>query len=227
MAPVSDERAAAELIGAAAADLKADLARDPDRTALGPHELKEFAPALRDALTPLLTTSGVGGEVVLGYQAPIADWSRPTTQVDLAVVGGDELKLVAELKVWDVGHQLFDVAKVCCLLKAGAKAGFLLCIAEKPDAFERSPGGELFPAKAGLEHGDVFPVLFRRHTAEARKHLKRNQPGPTSLPRRFSTTAVGDPVPLDAYLGHQLRVVEVRIEDPTSVKIPQDLIAGD
>jgi hypothetical protein len=37
--------------------------------------------------------------------------------------------------------------------------------------------------------------------------------------------AVGDPIPLDAYPGHQLRVVEVRVEDPTPAKIPQDLIA--
>ena len=78
--------------------------------------------------------SGVDGEVHLGYQAPIADWNRAKTQVDLAVVCGAENLLVAELKVWDVGHQLFDVAKVCCLLKAGAEAAFMLCIAEAPDA---------------------------------------------------------------------------------------------
>ena len=221
------ERTAAELIGTAAAALEAGLVRDPDRTAPGPQEVKEFGPALRDTLTAVLADSEAGGEVRLGHQAPIADWNRPTAQVDLAVVGDAELKLVAELKVWDVGHQLLDVAKVCCLLKAGAKAGFLLCIAQTAEAFEHSPGGELFRAKAGLVHGDVFPVLFQRHPVEARKHLKRNRPCPTSLPRRFSTTAVCEPVQLDAYPGHQLRAVEVRIEDPTPTSIPPELIADD
>ncbi len=143
------------------------------------------------------------------------------------MVDDAELRLVAELKVWDVGHQLFDVAKVCCLLRAGARAGFLMCIAKTADAFESQAGGELFREEAGLVHGDVFPVIFRRHPTEARKHLKFNRPGPTSLPRRFSTTTVCDPVNLDAHPGHQLRVVEVRIEDPTPTTIPPELIADD
>lgn len=140
------------------------------------------------------------------------------------MVDGARLPLVAELKVWDIGHQLFDVAKVCCLLKAGAEAGFLLCIAESADAFDRMPAGELFRDRAGLEHGDVFPIIFQRHAAEAREHLRRDRPCPTSLPRRFSTTAVCDPLDLDAYPGHQLRVVEVRIEDSTPTAIPEELI---
>jgi hypothetical protein len=214
-------------MGAAAAALQAGLVRDPDRTAPGPHEVKEFGPALRDALTAVLADAEVGGEVRLGHQASIVDWNRPTTQVDLVVIDDGELEVVAELKVWDVGHQLFDVAKVCCLLKAGAKAGFLLCIAESADVFGRKPGGELFRDRAGLEHGDVFPIIFQRHPDEARKHLKVDRPCPTSLPRRFSTTAVCDPVKLDAYPGHQLRVVEVRIEDSTPTVIPPELIAND
>ena len=216
LGPESDERTAAELIGAAAEALKA---------APGPLEDEEFGPALRESLTATLADSGVGGEVRLGHRAPIVDWNRPETEVDLAVVSDSGLELVAGLKVWDIGHQLFDVAKVCCLLKAGAKTGFLFCIAKSPDAFERQAGGELFRAEAGLEHGDVFPILFQRHPVEARKHLKRNRPCPTSLPRRFSTTAVCDPVQLDAYPGHQLRAVEVRIEDPTATEIPPELIA--
>ncbi len=211
MGPESNERTAAEVFGAAAEGLKV--------------EDEEFGPALRETLTGALADSGRGGEVRLRHRAPIADWNRPTTEVDLAVVEDGGLELVAELKVWDVGHQLFDVAKVCCLLKAGAKAGFLLCITKSPDAFERQAGGELFRAEAGLVHGDVFPILFQRHPAEARKHLKRNRPCPTSLPRRFSTTAVCDPIALGAYPGHQLRAVEVRIEDPTATEIPPELIA--
>lgn len=228
MGPIADERAAAAgLIGAAAEALSSGLVRDQDRTAPGPHEVKEFGPALRESMAAMLSESKHGDEVSLNREVPIADWNRPTTQVDLAVVGGSELKLVAELKVWDVGHQLFDVAKVCCLLAAGASAGFLLCIAKSADAFEGSPGGELFRAEAGLTHGDVFPILFQRHPAETRRHLKRSRPCPTSLPRRFSTTAVCDPVQLDAYPGHQLRAVEVRIEDPTPTSIPPELIGDD
>ena len=223
-----EERTAAELIGAASKALQAGLVRDSDRTAPGPHEIREFGPALRDTLTAVLNEhSGSSGEVQLGYRASIVDWNRPTTQVDLAVAADAVPELVAELKVWDVGHQLFDVAKVCCLLKAGARAGFLLCIARSADAFDREPGGELFRDKAGLEHGDVFPVIFQRHPEEARKHLKANRPRPTLLPRRFSTTAVCDPVELDAYPGHQLRVVEVRIEDSTPTEIPPELIADE
>ena len=225
--PGGNERTAAELMGAAAAALDARLVRDPDRKAPGLHEVREFGPALHDTVTAVLTEFEMGGDVRLGHAAPIVDWNRSTTQVDLAVVSDAELELVAQLKVWEVGHQLFDVAKVCCLLKAGAKAGFLLCIAESADAFDRKPGGELFRDKAGLVHGDVFPIIFRRHPAEARKHLKVNRPGPTSLPRRFSTTAVCDPITLDAYSGHQLRVVKVQIEDPTPTVIPPELIADE
>ena len=214
-------------MGAAAEALQAGLVRDPDRTAPGPHAVKEFGPALRDTLTVVLADAEVGGEVRLGHQASIVDWNRPTTEVDLVVIDDGELEVVAELKVWDVGDQLFDVAKVCCLLKAGAKAGFLLCIAESADVFDRRPGGELFRDRAGLEHGDVFPIIFQRHPAEARSHLKVNRPCPISLPRRFSATAICDPVKLDAYPGHQLRAVEVRIKDPTPTVIPPELIADD
>jgi hypothetical protein len=222
-----DERTASDLIGAAAEALGSALVRHPDRTAPGPHEVREFGPALGDSVAAVLSDSKSTDQVRLNYEVPIADWNRPTTEVDFAVVAGAELKLVAELKVWDVGHQLFDVAKICCLLKAGASAGFLLCIARTADAFEIGPGGELFRAEAGLIHGDVFPVLFQRHPTEARRHLKRGRPCPTSLPRRFSTMAVCDPVQVDSYPGHQLRAIEVRIEDPTPTPIPPELIGDE
>jgi hypothetical protein len=213
LASGKEETTPAELVGAAA-------------EALRPRELEEFGPAFRDTLTVALADSEFRGEVRLDRTAPIADWNRPTTEVDLAVADDLELTLVAGLKVWDIGYQLLEVAKVCCLLKAGARAGFLLCIAEA-DAYDREPGGELFRERAGLEHGDVFPILFQRHPAETRKHLNVSRQCPISLPRRFSTTAVCDPVELDAHPGHELRVVEVRIEDPTPTPIPSELIAED
>jgi hypothetical protein len=225
--PADEETNMAELVGKAAAALRAGLVRDPERVAPGPHEVEEFGSALRDALKAELVASETEGDVRLAHRAPIVDWNRPTAGVDLAVVDDSELALVAELEVRDIGHQLFDVAKVCCLLKAGARAGFLFCIAESPDAFDRMPGGELFRDRAGLEHQDVFPIIFQRHPAEARSHLRRSRPGPISLPRRFSTTAVCDPLDLDAHPGHQLRVVEVRIEDSTAMTIPPELIGDD
>lgn len=224
-APVAQD-ATGNLVGAAAEALDHVLVRDPDRVAAGPHELREFAPALRKTLAQSLAASGTAGEVLLGARTSIADWNRPDTQVDLAVRSGNELTLVAELKVWDIGHQLFDVAKICCLLNAGAGAGFLLCIARTPGAFEHSPGGELFPANTAPHH-DAFPVILERHATEARRHLRQGRPRPTSLPRRFSTRAVCAPVTLDAYPEHQLRAVEVRIEDPTPASIPSELMAVD
>jgi hypothetical protein len=55
------------------------------------------------------------------------------------------VELVAELKVWDIGHQLFDLAKVFGLLAAGPSAGFLVSVARQECDFDRLPSRELFP----------------------------------------------------------------------------------
>lgn len=93
-----------------------------------------------------------GTSVALNHSTDIVNWNRPKSQVDLVVLdAAGHLDIVAELKAWDIGHQLFDLAKVCCLLAAGARAGFLVCVAKTAADFDRLPGGEPFqPPTAAL-----------------------------------------------------------------------------
>lgn len=117
----------------------------------GVDENRELAPALKATLTEVLKKAGQDGlRVELRQRLPIADFTRPKSEIDLVVFGtADNVELVAELRCWDVGHQLFDLAKVCCVLATGIPAGFLVCAAQRSADFDRAPGGELYPAEVG------------------------------------------------------------------------------
>lgn len=149
----------------------------------------------------------------------MADWNRPTTQVDLVVLArpDNEPRLAAELKVWDIGHQLFDLAKVSCLLTAGVPSGFLVCVARSDGHFERRPGGVVFPKEIGTTRRHSFTDLIEDHRDEWRHHVGKGGPGPRALPAEVTTTTIASGVPIDAYPGHSARAVEVRILDPTPV----------
>jgi hypothetical protein len=98
------------------------LDRLPGRkVASGLHKVKELGPALRASLIALGSPSD---SVRLNHTADIVRWTRDDTEVDLVVLApGGRAALVAELTVWDIGHQLFDLAKVCCLLATGVTEG--------------------------------------------------------------------------------------------------------
>jgi hypothetical protein len=112
----------ADLLRAALNRTGTTLTISPGRSvSSGLHEVREFGPALRASLS----REGAPGEAVLLNQTvEMANWNRQASQVDLVVVGsGAAPALVAELKVWDIGDQLFDLAKVCCLLAARCAGG--------------------------------------------------------------------------------------------------------
>lgn len=113
----------------------------------------------------------------------MADWNRPTTQVDLVVLArpDNEPRLAAELKVWDIGHQLFDLAKVSCLL--GVPSGFLVCVARSDGHFERRPGGVVFPKEIGTTRRHSFTDLIEDHRDEWRTWA-RGVPDPEPYPRK-------------------------------------------
>lgn len=184
----------------------------------GPHELREVAPALADALregAPLL-------KVGLEWETPIENWTRPTTVVDVAAAAADSdaLSVAIETKVWDIGHQLFDLAKVCCLLGSGVESGFLVCVAYRPADFDSKPGGVLFPATAGVTTTQRFEDLIATYRGEWSRHVGNGGPEPTSLPSVVSTTAVVDEVAVAAYPGHVARAVAVAITDARPVPLP-------
>ena len=107
-----------------------------------------------------------------------------TSQVDLVVLGSnDGIEIAIEMKAWDVGHQLFDLAKVCCILSAGARTAFLLCVAKRDSDFDRLQGGGLFPPTEGeLRTHDVLE-LVARHRDEWRRHVGENGPEPRRASR--------------------------------------------
>lgn len=146
------------------------------------------------------------------------DWEpldRKTSELDLVVRGedGQRFELVGELKVWEIEEQLFDLAKCCCLLGGNADAAFLAYIGDRPECFERA-GGELFPAKRGERREHEMAELRKRHPKAWKEHVvRRPRPGPTRIPRRVATTAVCEPVTIQAYPGHELRVVLVEVLD--------------
>src|SRR4051794_26660031 len=111
------------------------LERLPGRAAAsGLHEIKELGPALKEALIRL---GRRGDRVRLNHTVDMAGWNRPASQVDLVGLEAPGASMFAvELKAWDIGHQLFDLAKVCCLLAAGVPHGFLLCVARRDEHFD-------------------------------------------------------------------------------------------
>lgn len=153
------------------------------------------------------------------------DWEPPgrkTSELDLVVRGedGQRFELVGELKVWNIDAQLFDLAKCCCLLRGQAEAAFLACVAEKPERFD-GRGGELFPANRGERCEHEMAELRRRHRKAWNKHFVPGKPGPTHVPRRVATTAVCDPVTIQAYRGHELRVVVVEVLDDERLRVEE------
>src|SRR4051812_40306989 len=163
------EPSAPELVDAAVRDAGRTLTRLPGRAAnSGLLEVKEFGPALAASFSRV---SGTVGAVSLNRMIPMADWNRPTSQVDLVVLAPDGgVALGAELKVWDISHQLFDLAKVCCMLHAGVRAGFLICVAQRQTDFDREHGGELFPGDAVESRTNGFPSLIAKHRDAWRHH---------------------------------------------------------
>lgn len=182
----------------------------------GVHEVKELGPALAASLARL----GADGRVALEEPLPLAHWNRPTSKVDLVLYDrSGDLDLVAELKAWDIGHQLFDLAKVCCLLTSGAPAGFLLCVAKHAGDFDRMPGGELFPSVEGHVREHDFIDLVARRRGEWQHHVGKRRPEPASVPARVTTTSVVAGVEVEAYPGHAVRVVEVAVTDATQIRL--------
>jgi hypothetical protein len=127
--------------------------------------------------------------------------------------------IAAELKAWDIGHQLFDLAKVCCLLTGGVSAGLLISVARRQSDFDRLPGGELFPAHEGEVRAHDFVNLIMKNRDEWRRHVGKGGPEPTTIPTAVTTTAVAADTSIDAYPGHSARVVEVGVSDPSPIAL--------
>jgi hypothetical protein len=207
-----------QVVRAALVDAGRTLTRLPGRQVTsGLLEMKEFAPALRDSLE----RTGVGhARVRLNHTTEIAHWSRPTSQVDLVVLGENaSVDIAAELKVWEIGHQLFDLAKACCLLGADVASVFLVCVAKRDEDFRLMPGGQLFPAREGDARVHRFAALIEECRDEWSRHVGRGGPEPTSLSRAVRTHAVATSVAIDAYPGHSARAVKVVIADSTPIEL--------
>ncbi len=202
----------------AVADTGRTLVRLPGRAvSSGLLEVDELGPALRASLV----RGGVAAQrVALEASVAITTWNRPTSEIDLVVYKPNgPVEFAAELKVWDVGHQLFDAAKACCLLAAGMPSTFLICVVQRSSDFGRLPGGELFPPAAGLVREHDFVELIKRHRAEWQRHVGHGGPEPTSIPTKLSTRSVSVDMEIDAYPGHSLRAVEVAVTDPALIPL--------
>lgn len=223
-----EERRAAEAMASAARALGSSLHRESSRVPVkGPHELREFAPSLKATMVSALVEAElVDAQVVTGFRLSIADWNRGKSEVDLVVLEEDRVEIVVELKVWDIGHQLFDLAKLCCLLSAGASTAFLLCIARRSVDFDRMPGGELFPTEPGERRCFDFEGLIEAHLSEWHRHVGHEGPEPTAVPRQVATIAITAPIPIDSYPGHELRACEVEVLDSTRLPLTRGLPGG-
>ena len=212
----------AEALDSAARTLTRLPGRHPRK---GLHEVGEFGPALRRAFEDAGSKSE---RPELNHPCPITNWSRPTTQVDFVVLttASQGVSLVAELKVWDIGHQLFDLAKVSCLLTAGVTSGFLVCVAKNAGDFERQPGGIVFPEEVGETRRHSFAALIEDHREEWRHHVGKGGPEPTAVPAEVATTTIASGVPIAAYPGHSARAVEVSLLVPTPVVLTDGWPAG-
>jgi hypothetical protein len=207
-----------DLVRAALIDVGLTLVRLPGRKATsGLHEVKELGPGLRDSLVRV----GVAdSRVELNYTARMTNWNRPRSQIDVVVLESNgQVEIGLELKVWDIGHQLFDLAKLSCLLAAGAATTFLVCVAERERDFDRRPGGELFAAHKRERREHDFVELIAKHRHEWQRHVGKSGPEPTSVAMKLTTTAVSDTVAINAYPGHAARAAQVDVTDATPVPL--------
>jgi hypothetical protein len=181
-------------------------------------EERELGPASRRAL---INTGLPPDLVMFNHRCSIVNWTRPDTEVDLVALRATDgtPQLVAELKCWDIEYQVFDLAKICCLLAAGATAGFLVCVARVAHDFERTPGGELFPAVVGESRTHLFADLIEKHHAVWAKGVGHDGPEPTSVPRAVQTRSVAAGIEIAAYPGHSARAVLVEISDPAPLPL--------
>lgn len=203
---------------AVASELAAEgLVRSAGRTAAqGPKERQEFAPAFVLAIEEAFAGEDLSVEADARI-AEISFWNRARSEVDLVARRREtsEIVLVGELKCWDVSHQIFDLLKVSCLLAAGAEAGFLATIVRRSSDFDSQPGGELFSARPGERRRHSVSNLLREYPKVSRASYGHGLPEPLTVPDVIETISAGEPLPVPAYEGHELRVslVEVRGSD--------------
>lgn len=218
-----------EILAQAASQCAQSLERSNGRPmAKGPLEHQEFAPAMANALEDSFLARNEAVEVVTDLTlSNIPNWSAKSSQVDMVVrrKPDQEIILVGELKCWDIGHQIFDLLKVACLLEGGASAGFLGVIAKHRSDFATMPGGELFASNPGQRTSHDVLALLERHQPEVRKHFGCGGPEPTAAPIDIETVAIGEPLPVAAYKGHELRLCLVEIPVDERIGLPQKRLA--
>jgi hypothetical protein len=208
-----------EVLQAALLDVGDTLKRLPGRSvASGLHETRELGPAL--CASAIRQGWPVADAACNEPVRRLRHWNRPDSRVDLVLRASGAIAAAAELKVWDIGHQLFDLAKVCCLLGGGAHHGLLVCVAKSEADFGRQAGGELFPSIAGEQRTHNFGELVGRHRREWLRHLGKGGPEPTAVPATVTTTAIAQGIEIKAYPGHSLRAVEVKIAESGWISLP-------
>ena len=162
---------------------------------------------LRFAIRDQLRASGVR-DVETERSGITAGWSPLPRGLDL-FVGSRPHRWAAEVKVWDVSHQIWDALKLAAGIAAGdVKVGYLIAAAS-PSAFATQGGKELF---ANVTPGvcDVRD-LIAANPREWQVLLNGGRARPVVLPANIR---VHTPVDEWCWFGHRVRVARIDVLEP-------------
>lgn len=132
-----------------------------------------------------------------------ADWTPLPGRLDLHAPRERPLRWAAEVKVWDIGQQIWDALKLTAGITAeDLRTGYLLTAA-CPSAFAADDGHELY---APGSHEHIVTELIRVNARAWKRDLGGGSGRPTTVPSRFRTTLLFDGW---CWFGHRLRLMRV------------------
>lgn len=135
---------------------------------------------------------------------PVPHWKPPPGPVDL-VLDLAVRRAVLELKVWDVGHTLWDLLKVACTLDLPDVSRAYLVVAARPRDWRGDCGAIFDPGSA------VWPTrdLLARWPRSWERLLRGGRARPRRVPARLRVERVAS-CDVPAFPDHEIRCVEVR-----------------
>ena len=130
-------------------------------------------------------------------------WSPLPGRLDLHAPTGRPLRWAAEVKVWDIGQQIWDALKLAAGIAAGdLRIGYLIAAA-CPTAFAADDGRELFAAGT---HEHAVRELIRKNANAWQHDLDGGTGRPARMSARFRTTLLFDGW---CWFGHRVRLARI------------------
>ena len=165
---------------------------------------------LRSVMVQELRTTGAVDIEVEG-SGITCGWSPLPGGLDL-FAGAKPHRWAAELKVWDIGQQIWDAIKLASGLACGDLTDAYLISVAPSLAFGASPGKELFSSRSD-EHR--VAALIERNPRQWQHELSGGSGRPTNPPARFNTQLLERK---STWYGHEIRLVRLTLSTQDTVR---------